>query len=102
MTADHCDIYARLQTADLRPGFAPLSAAALAARLGMSRRQAERLIAATAAAQHDPTALRVVRLPVRIGSGAKRDALHILWPDPSPLTAHDPPTADRGRPPQAS
>ena len=80
MTADHCDIYARLQTADLRPGFAPLSAAALAARLGMSRRQAERLIAATAAAQHDPTALRVVRLPVRIGSGARRDALHILWP----------------------
>ena len=49
-------------------------------RLGVSRRQAERLIAATAAAQHDPTALRVVRLPVRIGSGARRDALHILWP----------------------
>jgi predicted DNA-binding transcriptional regulator YafY len=73
-------MYNRLQTAQLRPGYVTLSAAALAARLGMSRRQAERLIAATAAAQADPTALRVVRLPVRIGSGAKRDALHILWP----------------------
>lgn len=73
-------MYSRLQRAQLRPGYVTLSAAALAARLGMSRRQAERLIAATAAAQHDPTALRVVRLPVRIGSGAKRDALHILWP----------------------
>ena len=80
MTPDHCDIYAPLQTAQLRPGYATLSASALAARLGVSRRQAERLIAATAAAQHDPTALRVVRLPVQIGSGAKRDALHILWP----------------------
>ena len=73
-------MYNRLQTAQLRPGYATLSASALAARLGVSRRQAERLIAATAAAQHDPTALRVVRLPVQIGSGAKRDALHILWP----------------------
>lgn len=73
-------MYNRLQTAELRPGFAPLSATALAARLGMSRRQAERYIAATAAAQHDPTALRVVRLPVATGKGAKRDALHILWP----------------------
>jgi hypothetical protein len=102
LTPDHCDMYNRLQTAQLRPGYVTLSAAALAARLGMSRRQAERLIAATAAAQHDPTALRVVRLPVRIGSGAKRDALHILWPDPSSLTSHDPPATDRGCSPQAS
>lgn len=80
MTPDHCDMYALLQTAQVRPGFAPLSAAALAARLGVSRRQAERMIAATAAAQHDPAALRVVRLPVPIGSGARRAALHILWP----------------------
>lgn len=73
-------MYNRLQTAELRPGYATLSASALAARLGVSRRQAERLIAATAAAQHDPTALRVVRLPVVTGKGARRDALHILWP----------------------
>jgi hypothetical protein len=48
--------------------------------MGVSVASAYRMIAATAAAQHDPTALRVVRLPVRTGKGARRDALHILWP----------------------
>jgi len=48
--------------------------------MGVSVATAYRLLQATAAAQHDPTALRVVRLPVATGKGAKRDALHILWP----------------------
>lgn len=77
---------APLQGIEVRPpGAIPLSAAALAQRMGVSVASAYRMIAATAAAQHDPTALRVVRLPVQIGSGAKRDALHILWPLTQPL-----------------
>ena len=81
MTADHILTQTRLQGIELRPeGAIPLGAAALARRMEVSVASAYRLIAATAAAQHDPTALRVVRLPVRTGKGARRDALHILWP----------------------
>lgn len=94
---------APLQGIEVRPpGAIPLGAAALAKRMGVSVATAYRLLQATAAAQHDPTALRVVRLPVHTGKGAKRDALHILWPDPSSLTSHDPPATDRGCSPQAS
>lgn len=70
--------------AEVRAEFIALGAQALAGRMGVSRRHAYRLLERTLARQHDPTALRVVRLPVQIGSGAKRDALHILWP----LTQH--------------
>ncbi len=81
MTADHILMQAPLQGIELRPeGAIPLSAAALAQRMGVSVASAYRMIAATAAAQHDPAALRVVRLPVRTGKGARRDALHIVCP----------------------
>lgn len=81
MTGDHILTQTPLQGIELRPeGAIPLSAAALAQRMGVSVASAYRMIAATAAAQHDPTALRVVRLPVVTGKGARRDALHILWP----------------------
>lgn len=80
MTPDHCDIQARSQGAELRPRFESLGATALAERMGVSRRHAYRLLERTLARQHDPAVLRVVRLPVPIGSGARRAALHILWP----------------------
>lgn len=56
---------------------------AFAARLGVSRRTAHRRMTKLAAQQHRPEMLRVARLPVRIGSGAVRRALHVLWPKPS-------------------
>jgi len=80
LTGDQCDIQAPLRGAELRPGFESLGVAALAARMGVSRRHAYRLMERTLARQHDPTVLRVVRLPVRVGKGAQRAALHLLWP----------------------
>lgn len=61
----------------------PLGLDAFAARLGVSRRTAHRRMTKLAAQQHRPEMLRVVRLPVRIGSGAYRRALHVLWPKPA-------------------
>lgn len=90
MTLDHCDIQGRLWVAELRQpladvprGYEALGARALAQRLGVCRRQAERVIDRLRGAQHRPDALRVVKLPVPIGSGATRDAWHVLWPRPS-------------------
>lgn len=90
MTPDHCDIQGRLWVAELRQpladvaqGYEALGARALAARLGVCRRQAERVIDRLRGAQHRPDALRVVKLPVPIGSGATREAWHVLWPRPS-------------------
>lgn len=80
MTGDQCDIQGRLQGAELRPGFESLGVAALAKRLGVSRRHAYRLLERTLARQSDPSVLRVVRLPVRVGKGAQRPTLHLLWP----------------------
>lgn len=88
MTPDHCDIQAQLRVAEVSPACADqeheaLGARALAARLGVSRRQGERVIERLRAAQHRPDALRVVKLPVPIGSGATREAWHVLWPRPT-------------------
>jgi hypothetical protein len=80
LTGDHCDSYHSLRVAELRPGFIALGATALAIRMGVSRRTAERMMERTLARQHDPAVLRVVRLPVRVGKGAQRAALHLLWP----------------------
>lgn len=86
MTGDHSLIYARLQMAEVRPGYAPLGVAALAERLRCSRATAARTLAATVARQHDPAVLRVVQLPVPTGKGARRMAWHILWPVSASLT----------------
>lgn len=90
LTPDHCDIQARLRVAELRrpladvaQGYEALGARALASRLGVCRRQAERVIDRLRGAQHRPDALRVVLRPVRIGSGATREAWHVLWPRPT-------------------
>lgn len=81
MTPHHCDIHAPLQVGEVSlEAYEALGAVALARRLGVSRRQAERVIERLRGAQHRPEALRVVKLPVPIGSGAHRDALHVLWP----------------------
>jgi len=87
LTSDHSDIQARLRVADVSLplaevalGYEPLHARALAARLEVTERQARRVIERLRAAQCRPDALRVVKIPVPIGSGAHRDALHVLWP----------------------
>lgn len=87
MTGDHCDIQAQLRVAEVSLPLAdealayePLGAAALADRLGVCRRQAERVLAQLRAAQHHPEALRVVLIPVSTAKGARREALHVLWP----------------------
>lgn len=90
MTADQCDIQAPLRGAELRPRYESLGVAALAVRMGVSRRHAYRLLERTLARQHDPAVLRVVRIPVRVGKGAQREALHILWPSDAPPVPHDP------------
>lgn len=92
MTPDHCFNQPGLRVAELCPGAAeqayePLGLAALAARMGVSRSTAWRLIDRLRGAQHRPDALRVVLLPVRIGSGATREAWHVLWPRPTEVLA---------------
>lgn len=62
-------------------GYVPLGVDAFAERLGLKRRAAHyRLERLEAIQRRDPDALRVVLLPVRIGSGAERLARHVLWP----------------------
>lgn len=61
-------------------GFEALGHKAFAERLGIHRVTAWRRMERLAAMQRDPEVLRVVRLPVPIGSGARRLALHVLWP----------------------
>lgn len=69
-----------LPLADLAEGFEPLGLDALAARLGVSRTTAWRVLERLRGAQHRPDVLRVVKIKVPIGSGAQREALHVLWP----------------------
>lgn len=64
-------------------GYEALGLDALARRLGVSRMTAHRRLIALVGQQHRPDVLRVVRLPVVIGSGARRLALHVLWPLPA-------------------
>lgn len=61
-------------------GYVPLGHRALADRLGVKPRMARYRLERLAAMQRDPEALRVVRLPVATGKGARRLALHVLWP----------------------
>lgn len=88
LTPDHCCIHTLMRVADLRvqdgttvpDGYVALGVDALAERLEVHRVTAWRRMQNLAAQQHRPDALRVVRLLVPIGSGAKRPALHVLWP----------------------
>lgn len=64
-------------------GFVALGLDAFAQRMGVSRKTAHRRMTTLAALQHRPELLRVVRLPVAIGKGAHRLALHVLWPLPA-------------------
>jgi hypothetical protein len=88
LTGDHCVIHAPLRVAEVRAygaktvpdGFEPLGLEALARRLAVSRKTAHRRMQRLSAQQHRPEVLRVVFLPVFIGSGAVRPALHVLWP----------------------
>jgi hypothetical protein len=60
----------------------------LAQELGVSRMTAHRRLRAWASQQHDPRCLRVVPLPVVVGKGATRQALHVLWPKTATPLAH--------------
>jgi hypothetical protein len=61
-------------------GFEALGLEAFARRIGRKRRAAYYCLDRLVATQHDPEVLRVVRLPVATGKGARRLALHVLWP----------------------
>lgn len=81
LTPHHSDIQAPPQVGEVSlEAYEALGAVALARRLGVTERQARRVIERLRGAQHRPDALRVVMLPVPIGSGAQRSALHVLWP----------------------
>ena len=90
LTGDHMAKHPTQRVAEVRAandatipdGYEPLGYTALASRLTVSTRTARRRLETLAAQQRHPDVLRVVRLPVAIGSGAKRLALHVLWPKP--------------------
>lgn len=90
LTGDHCLTHPCRRVAEVRAqgesavphDVEPLGLAAFAARLDVHRSTAHRRMATLAAQQHRPEVLRVVRLPVPIGCGAVRSALHVLWPRP--------------------
>lgn len=92
LTDDHSINHPTRRVAQVRPqggaplpsDVVPLGLDALAAELGVSRMTAHRRMTAWASQQHDARCLRVVELPVRVGKGATRQALHVLWPR-SPL-----------------
>lgn len=93
LTADHSINHPIRRVAQVRPqggaplpsDVVPLGLDALAAELGVSRMTAHRRMTAWASQQHDARCLRVVALPVRVGKGAVREALHVLWPKPRDL-----------------
>lgn len=89
LTGDHVAIHPTQRVAEVRPqdaspscGVVPLGYAALAQELGCCVRTARTRLTQWASQQHDPRCLRVVELPVRVGKGATRKALHVLWPKP--------------------
>lgn len=85
LTPHHSDIQPPLQVGEVSPeAYEALGATALARRLGVTERHARRVIERLRGAQHHDEALRVVEIPVPIGSGAQRKALHVLWPRPTP------------------
>lgn len=87
LTGDHSVNHPTPWVAQVRPQDAtlphdvrPLGLEALAQELGCSRKTAHRRLRAWVTQQHDPRCLRVVELPVTVGKGATRLALHVLWP----------------------
>lgn len=91
LTTDHVVKHPPVRVADVRAqnaaqipdGFEPLGHRALAARLRCSPRTARRRLELFAVrAARDPEQLRVIELPVPVGKGAMRRALHVLWPRP--------------------
>ena len=90
LTGDHCLIHPCVRVAEVRAqsdatipdGYEPLGIDAYARRLGVHRSTAHRHMERLTALQGDPETLRVIRLPVRIGKGGHRRALHVLWPRP--------------------
>lgn len=81
LTPHHSDIHAPSPVGEASlEAYEALGAVALGRRLGVTERQARRVIERLRGAQHLPDALRVVKIKVAIGSGAQREALHVLWP----------------------
>lgn len=88
LTRHHVAIHPALRVAEVRAegatpipeGYVPLGHKAFAERIGVKPRMARYRLERLAAAQRDPEVLRVVRLPVPTGKGARRLALHVLWP----------------------
>ncbi len=88
LTPYHCAIQGALRVAEVRAegatpipeGYVPLGVDAFAARVGLKRRAAHYRLERLEAIQGRGDALRVVLLPVKIGSGAERLARHVLWP----------------------
>jgi hypothetical protein len=95
LTADHVAKHPAPRVAEVRAqdatpipeGFVALGHRALAQRLGCCPRTARYRIEKLLALQGRDGALQVVRLPVPIGSGAVRRALHVLWPVSTPASA---------------
>lgn len=93
LTGDHSVNHPTRWVAQVRPQDATLphdvralGLEALAQELGCSRKTAHRRLRAWVTQQHDPRCLRVVELPVVVGKGATRLALHVLWPKTATLT----------------
>lgn len=94
LTAHHVVTQGTKRVAELRAesdatipdGYEPLGARGARLRLMVSPRTARRHMERIAAQQRHPR-MRVVRLPVPVGKGAKRLALHVLWPKPRRIGA---------------
>lgn len=90
LTGDHCLKHPYVRVAEVRAesdatvpdGFEALGLDAFARRLGVHRSTAHRVMEKLLTQQGSNDVLRVVRLPVPIGKGARRKALHVLWPRP--------------------
>lgn len=88
LTGEHCCNHPPLRVAEVRPrdatqvpeGFVALGHQALAARLRVHRVTAWRMLERWSAQQARPEVLRVCYLPVAVGNGGRRLALHVLWP----------------------
>lgn len=92
LTPDHCLKHTHMRVAEVRAesdatvpdGFEALGLDAFARRLGVHRSTAHRVMERLVAQQGSNDVLRVVKLPVPIGKGGRRRALHVLWPRPTP------------------
>jgi hypothetical protein len=80
-------VRAQVAAQQIPDGYEPLGLVAFALRMGVSRGTARKRMLEIAGRQDDPRQLRVMLLPVRIGSGARRLALHVLWPTSNTVAA---------------